>query len=206
MSSEHPPEHLNRPTRTAPLRAADRPPIVDLPAVVDAAARGDQEAWEALIHQFSGLVASVTWSYRLAAADAADVAQSVWLSLFENIGRIRDPRALAGWIRTVTQNTCRRHLRRAGRELPSVAHDVDLAVPAEPVEDKLLEAQRKAALARALRSLPSKQRSLMQVLIQDPAPSYEDASAMLGMAIGSVGPTRQRSIDRLRSHAELVAL
>jgi len=204
MSNERMTEHLRRTTSDSARRAAERPAVVDLAPVMAAAAAGDQQAWETLIHQFSGLISSVTWSYHLSPADAADVAQSVWLSLFENIGRIREPQALGGWIRTVAQNACRRLLRRAGRELPSV--NVDMVEPPEAVEDKLLEAQRKAALARALETLPLRQRTLMQVLIQDPAPSYEAASTMLGMAIGSVGPTRQRSIDRLRSHAELIAL
>jgi RNA polymerase sigma factor (sigma-70 family) len=204
MSSERMTDHLRRTTAVAARRAADRPPVIDIAPVLEAAAAGDHQAWETLIHQFSGLITSVTWSYHLTPADAADVAQSVWLSLFENIGRIREPQALAGWIRTVAQNACRRLLRRAGRELPTI--DVDMTEPPEPIEDKLLEAQRKAALARALETLPVRQRSLMQVLIQDPAPSYEAASTMLGMAIGSVGPTRQRSIDRLRTHAELIAL
>jgi RNA polymerase sigma factor (sigma-70 family) len=204
MSSERMTDHLLRTTSNAARRAAERPAVIDIAPVLEAAAAGDPQAWETLIHQFSGLITSVTWSYHLSPADAADVAQSVWLSLFENIGRIREPQALAGWIRTVAQNACRRLLRRAGRELPTI--DVDMVEPPEPVEDKLLEAQRKAALARALETLPVRQRSLMQVLIQDPAPSYEAASNMLGMAIGSVGPTRQRSIDRLRSHVELIAL
>ena len=204
MSSERMTDHLRRTTSATARHAADRPPVVDIAPVMHAAAAGDQQAWETLIHQFSGLITSVTWSYHLSPADAADVAQSVWLSLFENIGRIREPQALPGWIRTVAQNACRRLLRRAGRELPSI--DVDMTELPEPVEDKLLEAQRKAALTRALETLPTRQRSLMQVLIQDPAPSYQAVSNMLGMAIGSVGPTRQRSIDRLRSHAELIAL
>src|SRR5687768_16887473 len=106
MSSERMTDHRRRTSSVAARRAAARAPVLDIAPVFEAAAAGDQQAWETLIHQFSGLITSVTWSYHLSPADAADVAQSVWLSLFENIGRIREPQALAGWIRTVAQNAC----------------------------------------------------------------------------------------------------
>jgi hypothetical protein len=36
--------------------------------------------------------------------------------------------------------------------------------------------------------------------------SYDDLSATLAMPIGSIGPTRVRSLERLRSDPDLVAL
>jgi DNA-directed RNA polymerase specialized sigma24 family protein len=32
----------------------------------------------------------------------------------------------------------------------------------------------------------------------DPRPAYEDISAALEMPVGSIGPTRQRALERLR--------
>jgi DNA-directed RNA polymerase specialized sigma24 family protein len=36
-------------------------------------------------------------------------------------------------------------------------------------------------------------------MLLDPAPSYEEISAALGMPVGSIGPTRGRCLDKLRA-------
>ena len=38
----------------------------------------------------------------------------------------------------------------------------------------------------------------LRLLASDPAPSYEDVGAALGMPIGSIGPTRGRCLAGLR--------
>jgi DNA-directed RNA polymerase specialized sigma24 family protein len=40
------------------------------------------------------------------------------------------------------------------------------------------------------------------MLSADPAPSYEEIGAALGMPIGSIGPTRARALKRLRRAIE----
>ena len=59
-----------------------------------------------------------------------------------------------------------------------------------------------------MQRLPDRQRQLMDALITVPWRSYDDLSAALAMPVGSIGPTRIRSLERLRSDpglAELVA-
>src|SRR5580704_11152186 len=45
-------------------------------------------------------------------ADAEDVCQAVWLRLVAQLGNLRDPAALPGWITTTTERECSR-VRRA---------------------------------------------------------------------------------------------
>ena len=40
----------------------------------------------------------------------------------------------------------------------------------------------------------------------DPAPSYEEIGEILGMPIGSIGPTRIRCLARLRSEVGAVGI
>src|SRR3954471_17664281 len=84
----------------------ERGRVESLTPLVHAAAGGDALAWERLVHYFSGLVRSVTRSHRLREADAADVAQTVWLRLYEHVSRIKEPESLGGWLVTVTRNEC----------------------------------------------------------------------------------------------------
>jgi RNA polymerase sigma factor (sigma-70 family) len=173
--------------------------------VLSAASAGDADAWEALVRHFSGLIASVTWSYRLSPADGSDVAQHVWLRLFESVDRIREPEALPGWIRTVAHRECQKLVRLGRREFASTTVDDDLVASDEPPYAALLEEERRVTLHRALQGLPTKHRSMMHHLLSDPAPSYEEVSVAMHMPIGSVGPTRQRCVERLRANEELLA-
>ena len=61
-------------------------------------------------------------------------------------------------------------------------------------------------LHRALSELPERQRDLMRLLTTNPDLSYEEVARQLSMPIGSSGPTRGRSLDRLRRSSELQAL
>ena len=77
---------------------------------------GDQAAWDELIERYSPLVWSICVRYQLARPDIDDVGQSVWLLLVEQIGRLREPAALPGWLATTTRRECLRILRgHAGR-------------------------------------------------------------------------------------------
>src|SRR5215471_18882956 len=66
--------------------------------LVDAAAKGDQAAWDRLVQRFTGLVWSVTRSLGLAGDDAKDVFEATWGRLIERLDRIDDPDRLGAWL------------------------------------------------------------------------------------------------------------
>ena len=85
--------------------AHDAEPIRDHPVatLVMRARNGDQLAWDALVERYAPLIWSLCRRYRLSGADAADVGQNVWLQLVNQLGKIRDPAALPGWLATTTR-------------------------------------------------------------------------------------------------------
>ena len=62
----------------------------------------------------------------------------------------------------------------------------------------LLHADRRQMVHRALMELSEQRRRLIEMLFADPAPSYSNISASLAIPIGSIGPTRQRLLGKLR--------
>jgi RNA polymerase sigma factor (sigma-70 family) len=174
--------------------------------VLAAAATGDRVAWNALVERFSGLVWAVARAHRLDPADAEDVYQTTWLRLTEHIGRIKDPDRLGGWLATTARREALRTLRARRRVLP--VDDLDLAggpADAATPESVVLEAEDAADRAdrarrvwSAFEALPERCRRLLRVLMAAPPPSYAEVSAALGMAIGSIGPTKARCLAQLR--------
>jgi RNA polymerase sigma factor (sigma-70 family) len=171
-----------------------------------AAAAGDSRATEALVRRYSGLVWSIAWGYRLSAADAADVSQVVWMRLVENLDRIRQPDRLGAWLASVTRHECLRLLRRSEREV-ATDDDFELDVRHEDDVDRgLLREERAAALRQAFECLPPRWRRLLEVLLDAPSATYEQVAEAVGIPIGSIGPTRQRCLERLRGAPVLVEL
>jgi len=170
---------------------------------------GDQVAWDELIERYSPLVWSICVRYQLARPDIDDVGQSVWLLLVEQIGRLREPAALPGWLATTTRRECLRILRAARRpdqvELPpegQLPSDPDAAM----IEQEIIVAERDAALRAAFAELPPSCHELLSMLMSDPPCAYADISATLGIPVGSIGPTRARCLNRLRRSPHLTAV
>jgi RNA polymerase sigma factor (sigma-70 family) len=179
------------------VRSRDMAEVAEL---VRAAAEGDRDAWDALVDRFNGLVWSVARSHRLSTVDASDVVQTTWLRLVEHLGRLQEPERVGAWLATTARRESLRTLRQSARqlpteELPEVAEDAKL-------DAALLVEERDRALWQAFGELSERCQTLLRILVADPPPSYEEVSAALDMPIGSIGPTRQRCLERLRGLAE----
>ena len=177
--------------------------------LVSAAAEGDQSAWNEIVDRYTPLVVSVIYKHRLRPADAADVNQTLWLRLVEQIGRLREPEALPGWIMTTTRNECLRVLRVQQRtHLYDPLSESD-ALESEQldaeVESDLLAVERRQALRDGFSELTDQCKRLLTKLMTDPPPSYQVVSEELAMPVGSIGPTRIRCLEKLRKTPALSA-
>jgi RNA polymerase sigma factor (sigma-70 family) len=140
-------------------------------------------------------------AYRLSEADADDVRQITWMSLVENMSRLRDPAQVAGWLATTARRECARQLSSTSRVIPdgSIPNGLSEQVSDSPPLDAALLAAERDILARsAMERLPDRDKKLLGMLMADPAPSYAQTSVALGMPIGSIGPRRARALQRLR--------
>ena len=63
--------------------------------------------------------------------------------------------------------------------------------------------QRAVAVRAAVDRLPARQRSVLLASLDRPDASYATLARELEMPVGSIGPTRIRSIERLRDDGEL---
>lgn len=195
--------------RTRPHGASIAAVARDNPGdLVRRARGGDDAAWPALVDRYAGLVWAVVRGYRLGSGDADDVVQTTWLRLVEHLDRLSDPDRVGAWLATTARNEALRMLRLAGRHVPIDDTDVDLeeragALSPVDVDERLLRAERDAALWRAFACIPLRCQALLRVLSTDPAPSYEEVGAALAMPVGSIGPTRARCLAKLREELAL---
>jgi RNA polymerase sigma factor (sigma-70 family) len=179
----------------------DDPTVV---ALVNRAAGSDPAAWNEIVERYAPLVWSICTRFQLSNHDREDVGQNVWLLLVEQLGKLREPAALPGWLATTTHREClrivtaARRSERLGDALPFADNTM--------IDEEILMAERNAALRAALAELPPRCQRLITMLTSDPPSSYAQISATLDIPVGSIGPQRARCLDRLRKSSVLAAL
>jgi RNA polymerase sigma factor (sigma-70 family) len=176
---------------------------VELSCLAREAAAGDESAWNELVRRLDGVLRGVARRYRLASADVDDVVQTTWLRALDHVGRLHDPGAIAGWLVVTTRREAMRTLQRGVREV--LTDDTSLIDDPDPASPDVLAIarERRVALRGAVGRLEGRQRVLLASMLATPAPTYEQLSARLDMPVGSIGPTRDRALARLRDDPEL---
>lgn len=174
--------------------------------LVKAAALGDAQAWDEIVDRYAALVVAMCRHYRLSDADLQDVSQIVWLRLVEHLPKLREPRALAGWLVTTSRRECLRVLDQSRRQTPVQTLAEQTVDGEHEISAALLSAERRSALREAFAGLPEAWRELMLLLLADPPIGYDEISRRMGIPKGSIGPTRARAIERLRAAAPIAAL
>lgn len=187
--------------------AVDR---TDVGALVQSAVDGDAAAWKALVEGLSPLVWSVVRAHRLSDADGHEVYQTVWFRFAQNLGRIREPHKAGSWLASTARHECLKVIKSLRRLTPTDDPQLlDRVSEDRTPEQSLIDSEEAAAQSERIRflwqefeELGDRCRQLLRVLIASPPPSYQEVSAALGIAVGSIGPLRQRCLRRLRARLD----
>jgi RNA polymerase sigma factor (sigma-70 family) len=170
----------------------------ELIEVVLQARAGSNAAWEALIERFGGLVTAIARRCRLSDADVAEVSQTTWLRLVENLNRIQQPERIGAWLATTSRReslriATRRAVVSAGEEVYLMADE-----KADPLDAALLREEQARAIRAATERLSPHCQRLLGALMGHDDVSYKTIAEQLDMPIGSIGPTRGRCLEHLR--------
>ncbi|MGW1981601.1 RNA polymerase sigma factor [Streptomyces collinus] len=179
-------------------------------ALVRSAVDGDAAAWKALVEGMSPLVWSVVRAHRLSDADGHEVYQTVWFRFAQHLGLLREPDKAGAWLASTARHECLKVLKGLTRlTLTDDPLVLDRASEERTPEQSLIDAEEEADQAERVRrlwqefeELGERCRQLLRVLIASPPPSYLEVSAALGIAVGSIGPLRQRCLRRLRARMD----
>ena len=165
---------------------------------------GNEEAWSLLIDKYKALIYSIPVKYGLPPHEAADVFQSTCVELVTRLPELREPKALPKWLMQVAHHQCYRVKRQAQRVISRDA-EPDLPEPETPAvaEGLVHQTQEEQMLREAMQNLTPQCRKLVELLFfETPARPYAEVAAELGLALGSIGFTRQKCIERLRRNLD----
>ena len=172
--------------------------------LVEKARQGDAGGWEELVARFGGMIAATGRRFRLTAPDVAELQQTTWLRLVENLHRIEQPERIGGWLATTARRESLQLLKRASKYHSGadqmLANMPDRHLP-EPDARPIAE-EREAVVRAAWDRLKPRCQQLLSLLMSDDPMGYKDLSKLLEMPVGSIGPTRARCLEHLRRLVE----
>lgn len=167
-------------------------------ALLEAARQGDQDAWMEIVHRYERVIRAATATFRLGSSDTIDVVQSTWLRLLEHAATIREPNKLGGWLATTARRECLTLIRRGRREVPLEGQGFE-PQSAEPTpEEAAIAAEMQVRVRAATSALSGRPGALIDALFYQPCYNYAQVAHDIGMPIGSIGPTRIRTLQTLR--------
>ena len=174
----------------------------DLEGLVQRALQHDEQAWRQLVDTLKGVAWKVLYSYDLSEDDRNDVFATTFFRLYERLATIREPEKLPGWVATTARNEANSAYRRANRTVPMAELPLR-AVSGPDHGERIEDDELRTAMLAAFRRLNPEQQALMRLLSADPPLGYDEIGRLLNLPHGSIGPTRQRCLQRLRNSPEL---
>ncbi len=196
-----PPQATAEPTPQPAASDQDSTPASDRryrsdPALVQACLAGDETGWRELVDRYKRLVYSIPRHYGLSDSDAEDVFQNVFAIVLRQLGNLRDPTRLSAWLITITHRQTQQLVRHSAR---FVSTDQDLDLADEPSLEEIHRWEQRQLLHEAMSRLDPRCQQILTILLQEEKPNYEELAQHLGMAVGSIGPTRARCFKKLEA-------
>ena len=167
-------------------------------------AAGDERAFEELIERYQMLVIGTIAKMLADASTAEDLAQQVFIRVWQAAPRYTASAKFTTWLMTITRNLVFNETRRRGRArliplehedgTPREIHDVRSAEPGHKLQEKEMQ----NAIEVAIASLPEQQR-LALILRRYEEMAYEEIAAVLETTVPSVKSLLFRAREELRS-------
>lgn len=177
----------------------------DESTLVEAAQRGNLDAFNELILHYQAQVYNLAYSMMHDPAAADDATQEAFISAYRALDKFRGG-SFKSWILRIVSNACYDEFRRRKRR-PTVSWDDfgDLEEEANPhltdegprPEESIQQEELAALLERTIARLPKGQQQVL-VLVDRLDCSYEEAAETLGIKLGTVKSRLARGRRRLQ--------
>lgn len=156
-------------------------------------ARGEQEAFAQVMKEHQAMVYSLALHFLGDPSLAEDVAQDVFLLLYENRTSIKSAAHLRSWLRKVACHRSMDFVRRKRRHLVVSLADAPEPSTAQATGDPVLQEK----LWRLLGSLPERSRMALILRFQEDL-AYQEIAAVMEIPLNSVKSSLGRGLALLR--------
>lgn len=165
------------------------------------AQQGDRAAFGRIVAASQNSVTAIALSIVRDVPTSQDIAQDAFINAWNNLSRLRNSSSFLPWLRQITRNLARDHLRRRISE-KRYGGDMDdiLAVVADPTPDhpeRLHRQHEESIVAELIDELPEETREILLIYYRE-GQSSKQVAALLGMQDAAVRKRLQRARDSMR--------
>ena len=164
---------------------------------------GDVGAFTKLVNRYSEQV--LTLAYRIVSSreDAEDIAQKVFVKVYQGINRFRGDASFSTWLYTIVKNECYSHLRKKRPEMISIDEEAELINPVsieypektpESMDSKM---DFQMAVMECLKKLPPKYNLVIQLYFYRQL-KYVEIAEILQIPLSTVKTHLHRALKALR--------
>lgn len=173
-------------------------------ALIAAAQKGDQDAFEQLIRLYEKRVFALTRRLCTNPDDAQEAAQEAFIAAWKGLPFFRGESSFATWLYRLTNNACmdllrkeQRHQAAAGPSLDDEEVELDVAAPAGDPHAEAEKSELRETVEAGLRSLPEEFRAVL-ILREIHQRSYDEIADVLDLDLGTVKSRISRGRKQLR--------
>jgi RNA polymerase sigma-70 factor (ECF subfamily) len=180
---------------------------VDL-TILEQASQGDLGAFEQVYRMTSGFVYNVALRITQNTADAEEVVQDVFMSVYRNLKNFKFRSNFKTWVYRITVNTAINRYRKFGKEQKNRV-DFEKAIQSLPSEsltaEKAMQGDRESRLHRLLGSLSPEHKSCL-ILREIEGLSYQEMASALNIPVNTVRSRLKRARQTLLENARKEAM
>lgn len=177
-------------------------------AQLPAARRGDREAFARLVAATQNTVTSLAVAVVGDRQHSEDIAQEAYLKVWQRLDRLRNPESFLPWLRQITRNLARDHLRRQQARPGDRAQGQDAEAWLDQGgsshagnEEKALQAEQDRIIRESLEELPAESREVLTLFYRE-GQSSRQVAVLLGLSDAAVRKRLERARANLRSEVE----
>jgi len=143
-----------------------------LALLIERAAEGETAAFEQIMIHSQQRVMAMSWRMLGNEADARDACQEVFLRVYKHLGRFNQDQDFFAWLYSITVNVCRDSLKQRKRHslrftslADETAATAEIQTNEVDAEQLLVQAQQRDVIAKAIATLPYKERA--SIILRD---------------------------------------
>lgn len=164
------------------------------------AQRGDQAAYGRIVAACQGGISAIALAMVRDVHSSEDIAQEAFIKAWTSLERLRNPSSFLPWLRQITRNLARDHLRGRRPDQSGADFDVVLATVADPTPDhdeQLARQQEEAIVADLIDELPAETREILLIYYRE-GQSSRQVATLLGLQDAAVRKRLSRARQYLR--------
>lgn len=168
---------------------------------------GNRQAFMELVKTYQSMVFAILYRLLQDKEEIEDVAQEVWVKVYQSIRKLKSPAAFRSWLHRIVVNAFRDRMRQKGSHIAFSLDDdllmedgdsiqIEVEAPGLLPEEELLRTEWQEHLENAIRALPPSHRAVI-IMREIQGMSYEEIAYAMDISLGTVKSRIARAREKL---------